>query len=108
MREYSGTLSNFILDESEGFTGEAELNEENRLVGRVMTVKGPGLPSELGRTIVHEHIITDFALQNEASETWLSAGRKLPKTIEEISIYNARALTRIVDVLGGEMLRRID
>ena len=74
------------------------------MAGKVMTVNGPIAASELGTTLVHEHVLIDFTLPNEAPETWASAGRKKPETEDQIRLYQAPLALRLLGAvsLGAE------
>ena len=86
---YSIKINHNIYSINMDFLGEAKLIGKDCLVGKAMTVKGPVEASELGVTLMHEHILADFTLPNETLETWSSAGRRRPKTDKEICLYNA-------------------
>ena len=69
-------------------------------MGKIITVAGPVEASELGVTLVHEHILADFTLPNECPETWFSAGRRQPKTDKELFLYNAPLAMNILGAVS--------
>lgn len=67
------------------------------VVGKIMTVKGPIDPSQLGDTLMHEHIFIDFTVPVDTSEGWRYASREKPVGATQVATYRA-PLT--IDLLG--------
>lgn len=56
--------------------------------GKVQTVSGLVGPADLGITLTHEHLFIEFTLPLDEPQRWEMAGRHLPRTAEELAIWN--------------------
>lgn len=66
-----------------------------------MTVNGPIDPSQLGHTLMHEHVFIDFTLPDDEPDRWAAAGRARPAGATDARLYHA-PLT--LDILASVML----
>jgi phosphotriesterase-related protein len=68
------------------------------VTGKILTVKGPISPEQLGQTLMHEHIFIDFTVPVDTAAGWQYASRTKPTGATEVALYNA-PLT--MDLLGA-------
>lgn len=74
--------------------------------GQVMTVRGPVSPALLGHTLMHEHLLMDRTIPDEAPERWRAAGRARPAGATESALYHAPlALDNLSRIALGAMNR---
>jgi phosphotriesterase-related protein len=57
--------------------------------GKVVTVRGPVEPSELGLALMHEHIFIDYTLPLDAPEKWATAGLNYPDQPDELELWTS-------------------
>ena len=62
---------------------------DRSLTGKILTVKGPINPDELGRTLMHEHIFIDFTVHDDTTEGWKYASRVKPTGATAVALYNS-------------------
>jgi len=70
------------------------------VAGKAVTVNGPVPAGELGVTLAHEHLLSDFRLPDERPETWAASGRKQPRTPEKVRLYNQPVAMSILGPLA--------
>ena len=76
--------------------------------GRVMTVRGLIDPSELGPTLMHEHLFIRFTLPTDQPERWARLGLRVPETPEELALWNQPFTVRDRLKLMGVFYRNQD
>lgn len=59
------------------------------IVGKVMTVRGPVMPRDLGITLMHEHLLMDQTVPDDTAGGWAMVGRTRPVSADDIALYNA-------------------
>ena len=58
-------------------------------LGKVITVNGPIDPTELGETLMHEHLFIDFWLPADQPQRWSQLfGRRPPESAEDLAIWH--------------------
>lgn len=70
------------------------------MAGKAVTVNGPVPASDLGITLMHEHLLSDFRLPDESPETWAASGRRRPRTPEKIRLYGQPVAMNILGSLA--------
>jgi phosphotriesterase-related protein len=73
-----------------------------------MTVRGLIDPAELGPTLMHEHLFIRFTLPFDEPERWARLGLRVPRTPEELALWNQPFTVRDRMKLMGVFYRNRD
>ena len=76
------------------------------VVGKVMTVRGPVDPSELGETLIHEHLFLDSNVPDDTTAGWQTAGRVKPIGATQVGIYRSPLKLEILSDLSMDAPNR--
>lgn len=78
-----------VLGTGSGAATPAEVVQIPDMSGKVMSVRGPIAPRQVGQALMHEHVFIDFSLPDDEPERWKIAGRVQPQHGEALRLYEA-------------------